>query len=301
LYQYWPNRVAAGLLFGLLLTLTGCCSFGSRCNKQQVIAARELTSLGLNALHRGRPDEASRFLEQACEASPEDARIRRHLASSYVQNGRRELAIHELKQALDQSSSDPALHVELGKLYLEQGQPHAAREQAMLALQLNRQLADGWLLKGQSEKAANQLDLAIESLHRSAHYNPECRETRLQLAECWALKGEPLRALTAIEIHNASYADDQIPIHAVELTGQVLMDLKQYFRATEWLADAVRRNDATPETWILLSRAQWASGDPSAAQLTALSAQQAFPENSALPELLATMDQAADVSLHAAR
>ncbi len=301
LYHLATQRVTSCLVPGLLLTLAGCCTFGDRANKQHVAEARELTSLGLNALHRGRPAEASRFLRQACDTSPEDTRIRRHLASSLTESGQTDLAVYELKQAIEQSAVDPATHVELGTLLLAQGQPHAAREQAMLALDLDRQLAEAWLLKGKSEKAANQLQVAIDSLHRAANYDQDNRETRLELAECWAASGEPLRALTAIEIHNASYADDQIPIHAIELAGRVMIDLKQYFRATQMLGEATGRNDATAQTWILLSRAQWAAGDRSTALLTALSAQQAFPENSELPDLIAILNSESDGSLHAAR
>lgn len=283
------------------MTLAGCCSFGDRASKRNVAEARELTSLGLNALHRGRPAEASRFLRQACDTCPEDTRIRRHLASSLTESGRADLAIYELKQAIEQSSVDPATHVELGTLLLAQGQPHAAREQAMLALELNRQMSEAWLLKGRCEKADNQLQVAIDSLHRAANYNPESRETRLELAECWAASGEPLRAMTAIEIYNANYADDQIPIHAVELAGRVMMDLKQHSRAAQILAGATRRNDATAETWILLSRAQLAAGDRSTAQLTAMSAQQSYPENPEIPILIAMLNSESDGSLQAAR
>jgi tetratricopeptide (TPR) repeat protein len=252
-------------------------------------------------LHRGRPEQASLLLRQASEANPDDARIRRHLASSLTQEGKSAEAIYQLRQAIEHSPDDPALYVELGELYLRQSQPHAAREQAILALEHNRQLAEAWLLKGRSEKAAGQLDASIDSLHRAASYDPACAETRLELADTWLKSGEPLRALTALEVHNSGFAEDQIPIPAVNLTGQALLDLKQYQRATRLLTDATTRPDATVETWISLSRAQLLAGDADSAHLTALSAQHAFPGDPAARRWLDQLALDTDPSLQASR
>lgn len=293
--------VMACLLTGLVVSATGCCSFGNRTNQANISTARELTSHGLSALYKGRADEATQLLSRACEANPEDCRIRHHLANSLVEQGQIESAIAQLKLAIEQSPDDPGLHVELGKLLLRQGQPFAARQQANLALGFNRQLSAAWLLRGQSERAAGQLDEAVDSLHRAAAYNDGCPATCLELAAAWIQKGEPLRALTTLEIHNSGFAEDQIPLDAVDLTGQALLALQQYDRAARMLAEATARPDATAEVWILLSRSQFLSGDYSSAQLTALSAQHAFPNHPGVVQWLSQLKSGADPSLQAAR
>ncbi len=301
LYPGNRNRAIAGLLSGLILSAAGCCSFGNRANETRIATARELTSHGLSALYKGHADEATRLLVDACAANPEDCRIRHHLATALVEQGQIDSAITQLNMAIGQSPDDPGLHVELGKLYLRQGQPYAARQQANLALQLNRQMATAWLLRGRSERAAGQLDEALDSLHRAAAYDGGCQETRLELAAAWIQKAEPLRALTTLEAHNSGYAPDQVPLEAVELTGRALVGLQQYQRASRLLSDATHREHASPDVWILLSRAQLLSGDPSSAQLTAISAQRAFPNDPAVAQWLNQLNSDADPSLQAAR
>ena len=289
------------MLLTALALATGCCSFGNRCNQANIATARELTSSGLSALYKGQTDEATRLLSQACEANPEDCRIRHHLASSLVEQGQIERAIAQLKLAIEQSPEDPALPVELGKLSLHQGQPYAARQQANHALDINRQMAAAWLLRGRSEREAGQLDDALDSLHRAAACSECCPSTRLELAAVWIQKGEPLRALTNLEIYNSDFAEDRIPMDAVHLTGHSLVELQQYERARQILQPATSRNESTPEIWILLSRAQYLAGDVSAAQLTAASARQVFPDNPEISRWLDALSTDVDPALQAAR
>lgn len=301
MYPDQPRLRIAVCLTALVIGTSGCCSFGNRANQQNVIAARKLTSHGLNALYKGQAAQATRLLNQACEANPDDSRIRHHLANSLVAQGEVESAIRHLKLAIQQAPDDPALHVQLGNLYLQQGQSWAAREQSIEALNLNRQLAEAWLLRGRSERAAGNLDEAIDSLHRAEAYADEVPEIRLELAATWIDQGQPLRALTAMEIHNAAIAEDQLPMPAVELTGQALVDLKQFDRARRLLWDAHRRPGASPKVWILLSRAQLFSGDPSSARRTAMSAKHAFPDNPQVAAWLGQMTSFTDPAMQAAR
>lgn len=279
----------------------GCCTFGKRENVQSIIAARELTTQGLSAMHRGQCDEASRLLRQASEADPEDLRIRRHLASSLAQSGRKDLATWELKQTLARCEDDPSVHIDLGKLLLEQGEPHAASAHADKAIEIDHELAEAWLLKGRCDMAAGQHARAVPSLHRAANADPDCREAFLELAECWSATGEPLRALSALDLHNSQFAADQVPLRAVELTGRVLLDLGQHNRASRILAEATRRPETSRAVWLMLVESCHAGGDLVAAQQAARSAQQLYPEDPEISGLVAALNPPADNRLHAAR
>ncbi len=289
------------MLSGVIASAAGCCSFGNRHEQMNVAAARELTAHGLAALHRSRADEATTLLRQACAATPDDPRVHRHLAAALVEQNEIEPAIAQLRLAIEKAPDDPALHVEIGRLYLRVSRPNEARHHAMLALEFDRRSSEAWLLRGLSEKSTGQLDQALDMLHRAAVHDPHNMGTRLELADTWLLRGEPLRALTALEIHNSGFADEQLPIRAVELTGLALVELQQNERATRMLTAATGREDSTADVWLLLSRSLLQSGDRSGAELAIRSARQVFPENQALRERERQIAEDLDSALQASR
>jgi predicted Zn-dependent protease len=186
-------------------------------------------------------------------------------------------------------------------LLLEQGEPHAASVHANRAIELDRELADAWLLKGRCDMAAGQHSRAVASLHRAANADSDCREAFLELAACWSATGEPLRALSALDLHNSRFAADQVPLRAVELTGRVLLDLGQHNRASRVLAEATRRPESSRGVWVMLVEACHAGGDIVGAQQAARSAQQLYPEDPEISGLVAAMNPPADNRMQVAR
>ncbi len=255
----------------------GCCQFRAAAIDGQIARARELTFHGLNALHHGRSDQAQQLLSQAVKRSPKNERIRQHLATALLDQGQVDQAVEQLQLALEHAPNDPELHVEIGNLYLIKKQPQLALQHAGLALQQNRQLAAAWVLKGRSQRDQDDLSGALVSFHRAANYESEVTDTQLEIASTCRRLGQPMRALTALELFAQQYPPQQIPTEVMRLTGMVLMELNQFERATETLAAATQAADASSEVWIALSRAQLGSGDESNARLTALTAARKFP------------------------
>lgn len=256
-----------------------------------IAAARDLTFHGMNALHYGRPDQAENLLSRAVEASPCDQRIRQHLASAMVQQGKVDLAIEQLEMAIDKSCQDPRLHVELGNLYLLKQQPATAAEHASVALRINRQNPCAWTLRGRCQEAQGDLESALASYHRAAGLENVDPQVQIHIAATYRRMGRPLQALNALQVYSENFASEQVPLDAILLTANTLSDLKQYQRATEHLAQATHRQDATPETWLALSRAHEMAGNTSAARLTARNAQQLFPNHVDLQTRVASLEQ----------
>lgn len=285
----------------VVVVFGGCCSFGYRDNQAETFAARELATNGLNALHLGQTEKAAEMLEQASAYCPDDARYHAHLATSYARLGRSAQAIHEMKQAVVNDPDNPCQYVGLGQLYLEHNQPHAAAAEADKALALHRQSADAWMLKGRAEKAASQLTQSIESFHRALAIDNNLIEARLEIAEVWQALGQSQRALTELELHNDRFPSDQLPLRAMELTGQVLADMGQFGRATSLLSAATGHPQATAATWRHLSNAWTAAGEPAQAQLAALAGAQAFPESADLQQLANAADAPSSPAWQASR
>ncbi len=278
----------------LLTALTGCKSLRPGGKEANIAAVRDLTYHGLNALHHGRADQAEDLLQQAAEASPEDQRIRQHLAAALVQQGEVDEAIEQLKLAIEHSRHDPRLYVELGELYLAKGQPGLALQHAMVALKIDRQMCGAWILRGQCEREQGDHRAALASFHRGATFECAGPDVQFELARTYQKMQRPLQTLTALEMYSENFAADQLPMAAVMLNAETLTNLKQYRQAAEYLASASRRSDATSDVWVGLSRAQQLLGDQSGAQLTARSAEHKFPGDPVIAAWVQTLNSGAD-------
>ncbi len=245
-------------------------------------AVRDLTFQGVNALHHGQVDQAATLLQQAVQASPDDQRIRQHLADAMVQQGRVDAAIQQLQAAIESSPHDPRLYVELGTLHLSRNQPETALVCAESALKINRQLPCAWVLHGQCKESTRDLHAALASFHRAAALPDVSPDVQINIAQTYRSMDRPMQALNALELFTENYATDQIPESTVLLMADTLVDLKQTDRATEQLAQLTRRHDATPEAWLALSRIQSATGGTATALMTAQDASQLFPQDQRL-------------------
>ena len=300
LFETSHALVGTGLILVLVSGLSGCCAWGKRACDQQIAQGRELTYDALNALHRGHVDRAETLLSEATEVCPNDQRIREHLAHTLVQKGDLDRAIVHMTQAVNSSGGDPRLHVELGRLYLTSRQPHIAYQHALKALQGNRQLAPAWALKGRAELENGQFETALASLHRSLGYDDQQTDVSMDIARTYQKLGRPGRALATIELLSKNFPPGQEPQHLVLLKGTTLVDLKQFGRAVECLAQGASRSDADAELLVQLSRAQHLAGELSNARLTARTAKDRFPDNQAVRQWVASLEKAVADDLTAA-
>jgi predicted Zn-dependent protease len=276
----------------MMLLLTACCgcrTMRSATGNADIATARDLTFHGMNALHYGRADQAESLLSQAVDASPCDQRIRQHLATAMVQQGKVDEAIEQLETAIEQCCHDPRLHVELGNLYLQKQQPGTAARYAAEALQINRQNPCAWILQGRCQQAGDDWQSALASFHRAAGLEQADPRVQIHIAETYRHLQRPLQALNALEVYSDNFPEDQVPMDAVLLTADTLMELKQTHRATEQLASATRRPDATAEVWLALGKAHARVGNDSAALVSARQARQLFPDNTQIRDWVASL------------
>lgn len=282
------------LFYGLLITatsLSGCRTMRSATNADQITAARSLTLDGMNAMHYGRPEQAESLLSMAVEQCPSDQRIRHHLATSMVKQGKVDEAIQQLEIAVDQTCQDPRLFVELGNLYLGKGDLQQATENAETALDLGRQNPSAWILLGRCQEARGDFQKALASFHRAAGIDGADPEVQLEIAKVYRSLERPLEALTALEVYGEGLPSDQVSSEALLLTAATLTELKQHQSASQCLAQAAARPDATPEVWVALSKSFYNAGDTSMALGTAQQALQAYPNDSALTDWVVNLER----------
>ncbi len=276
----------------LVVATSGCCSWRNVTQETNTAAARDFTFHGLNALHRGDAQQAQSLLQQAAIASPKDQRIRQHLAISLAEQGKLDPAIQQLELAIEHSPHDPRLYVELGKLYYDKGDSQRALQHARVALKIDRQMAEAWVLKGRCEEQQNDFESALASFYRATGMPNAPADTHLDVARVCRNLRRPLQELTALDLYTEQFPKDQIPLDAVMQKAEALVNMQQYRRAVEQLADAARRSDATPEIWIGLSQAKSMSGEQSDAIMTAMRAAERFPGDAEIDKLLGFLNDA---------
>ncbi len=177
--RLWKFSTAALVAWLLLAALMGCRALPCRgpC-PERVIAARELSRLGLQAKDRGSFVEAEARFVRALEECPEDPHARHHYAKLLWQRGELVKAIEEMDTALRHSGDDPRLTVELGEMLLAQNELDGALECATCATAGDRRLASAWALRGDVLRVRGQLDEARRAYHRAL------RATRRIAAAC---------------------------------------------------------------------------------------------------------------------
>jgi len=269
------------------LALPGCQAFRPFQQVNSSLAdARLWEQGGREALSHGNIDEAKNCLRRAINNAPSDRQIREQLADICMEQGAYGEAIDELTRAVELAEGDAALRVKLGRAYLKSGKLIPAQRQAELALEADRQLAGAWELSGQTRWARKEWPAAVADLQRALSIDPKREGVQLQIARLHRQMGQPKRALSGIEQLLSQYPDGQQPQDAILLQGVVLIDLQQYLPAMEKLQLAVNRDDATCESFVQLSRAQFLAGQPSLARSTLTRGLERYPAEAKLTALL---------------
>ena len=283
------NLVPSASLVLVMATFsaTGCHVFRPFQQVNNSLAdARLWEQGGREALSHGNVDEAKNCLRRAINNAPGDRQIREQLADICMERGEYHEAIAELTQAVDLANGDAELRVKLGQAYLKSGKLIPAQRQAELALESDRQSAAAWELCGQAHWARNELPAAVADLQRALSIDAKRPGVQVQIARLHRQMGQSKRALSGIEQLLSQYPGGQEPQEAMLLQGMVLIDLQQYSPAIEKLQMAVNRSDATCETFLQLSRAQFLAGQPSLARSTLARGLEKYPAEAKLTDLL---------------
>jgi tetratricopeptide (TPR) repeat protein len=172
-------------LVAFLAPLIGCRTIRKIGDERQALAARRLSRQGMQAMRRGRWEDAEGLFSQALNLSAADDRAHRGLSEAYWKRGQRQQAIHHLEQAVEMSAGDPRLICRLGEMYLAVDRLADANRQCERALAVERDSADIWLLRGQCLQAEGQDEAALAAYHRALALQPDLVEAKLQAAELY--------------------------------------------------------------------------------------------------------------------
>ncbi len=249
--------IYARLLNLLLLTTTtgmvfGCRAIGRFGDSRQTIAARRLSGQGFQAMHDGRWDIAETLFTDALQVSKSDDRAHWGLAESFWERGERERAVAQMEQAVRLSAADPRMVQRLGRMYLELGRPEEADEHSLWALQLQRDSAEVWALRGDCLRAGGQDDEALAAYHRALALQPDFPDVQLHAAEIYGAERRFDRVLATLDrLQDGIGADDARP-QVDMLKGIAMRQLGRTDEACRSFASAAAKapDDASPHLEI---------------------------------------------------
>lgn len=273
------------VLFVLVCLSGGCTTLSKNKIDENVVAARQLSLRGVDAMQRGQMAEAETLFSRALDTCPLDERIQGHYAETLWQLGERERAIAHMDQAVRLSGGNADLLVRLGDMYLAQGDLQRAARQAELATRANRQLASAWALRGDVLSRTGHTDESLASYHRALSYRQHYPRVQLAIAEIYGQQGRHARALATLRSLADGYPGGEVPQEVVVRQGIVLKKLGRYDAAVETLAEAGADGGATRDQLYHLAEAQLLAGDPTNARLTARSALARAPDHGPTREL----------------
>lgn len=288
---------AASVAFGLALLTTagGCRSLGKQPVAENVVEAREMSLRGLDAMQRGRHEEAEQLFAAAIKTCPVDERARRNYADLLWKRGEYGQAVKQMEEAVRLSGGDAGLLVQLGQMQLARGEHEAARQSAERAIAADRQRAAAWALLGDTQRVALELDRALASYHRALSLEEFQPHVQMAVAEIYHQQNKPQRALATLSALADRYGPGQVPTHVLVKQGVTLKQLSRYDDAAETLSTAIAQSGNQPDIQVLyeLADAQVRAGEQANAVLTLRAALQQAPQHSPSQQLLLTLESGA--------
>ena len=262
------------LLFWLCLCLQfvtslGCRSYAQRKSNSQLVAARQLSLRGADAMQRSREQDAEMLFSEALRNSPLDERAHWGYSTTLWKRGDRQRAIEHMREAVRLSGRNPDYTVRLGEMNLDMGDRKAARENALSVLSANRSHAEAWALLGDTHQSERDWPAASECYHRALLIRSDYSRVQLSVAEIDRLTGRPRRTLAALDrmtdLHTTASTDPEVLL----IRGMALADLNRNEEAAETLAKASERMPSDRiEKQIQLVHAQHRIGELVPARMT---------------------------------
>jgi tetratricopeptide (TPR) repeat protein len=250
------------MLIALLaaVTLSGCRLPGRQgpAPRSQV-ECRRLSQRGVEALGRGRQQEAETLLSQAVTAWPADAEARRNYADCLWRRGAEQEAAQQLEEASRLAGDDAAISARLAEMYLAGGHVELARQNADRAIELDPRLPAGWAIRGRTLRMAGLLGDALADDLRALRYAPRDREILLEVAELYRQQNQPERALQTLQALAETYSPGEEPAEVQHLAGLAYSALGRYDDAIDRLTLAAR-GKPPPEVLAALAEAQLLAG-----------------------------------------
>ncbi|MCA9154676.1 MAG: tetratricopeptide repeat protein [Planctomycetales bacterium] len=274
------------------LFVAGCSSLSPNPVADNVVSARQMSMRGLDALHRGRWDEAETDFAAAVQACPVDERAHQHYAETLWHRGARAEALEHMRTAIKLSGQDPNLLVRIGQMHLALDELGPASQYAEAALQRNRQLPDAWALRGDVASRSRAWDEALASYHRALNLHENMPAVQRAVAEIYLTQGNAHRALATVQAAAAAYPSDQTPVELLTIEGVALKSLGQFDAAVARLTAAAERGTPSDELLYQLGHARLLAGDPANARLALNEALKLNPRHPASVQLRDEIDEA---------
>ena len=225
----------------LCVPALGCRSFVQRESNSQLVAARQLSLRGADAMQRSRQQDAEMLFSEALRNSPLDERAHWGYATTLWQRGDRQRAIEHMREAVRLSGRNPEYAVRLGEMNLDMGDRKAAREYALSVLSANRSHAEAWALLGDTHQSERDWPAALECYHRALLIRSDYSRVQLSVAEIYRHTGRPQRTLAALDRMTDLHASASTDPEVLLIRGMALADLDRNMEAAESLAMASER------------------------------------------------------------
>lgn len=285
--------VASLVLMLAFAPLLGCRTIARNAQSQQTIASRRLSRQGLEAAHQGKWAQAESLFANALEMNQVDDRAHWGYAESQWQRGERESAIEHMERALQLSANDPDVQIRLGRMYFEMNRITEAANQANLALRVNRNLAEGWALRGDVLAASDKLNDSLAAYHQALALQPNLPHVQMAVAELYARSGRHDRVLATLDHLQDRVSQDNCPYQAHYLRGIALNELRRPDEARRCFALAARVRPNDVDLLYHWADSQWKTGDLAGARSTIAQALRVEPANNSCQSLAAQLEQAA--------
>lgn len=262
-----PESGALLLLVCVTCLFAGCTCFRRNANDASVVSARQMSLKGIDALQKGKLDDAEAMFADALRQNPTDERAHRHYAEVMWERGQQQAAIHHMEECIRLSGGDPTLLVQLGQMYLGQGNTEAAWDCATEAIDASGRLPCAWALRGDIYRKQGEFDLALESYHRALSEQAHYPHVQMAAAEIYRLQNRPQRALATLDSLAAQLRPEDTPPEVFYQQGLAYKAVGRYQDAILVLTAASRQSSPPADLFYHLAEAQHLAGNSANARL----------------------------------
>lgn len=255
--------------------------------------SRELSQQGLAALEREDWASAESSFSRAIKTCPDNSDARRCYAEGLWSRGDRTAALDQIREAIRLSPADSGLHLRLAQMSLELGDEQTAQHETSKALDLDPNLAEGWVMRARLLARRGRLTEALADYHRALRFSPEHREVLYEVAQVHRALDQPRRALTTLQQLVELYPPGSEPPQVMALMGLSHLSLGQPQQAAETLRLAAELGEETPELLCQLAEAELRAGQTLAADEAVRRALAIDPDHAASRAVLERIEVAA--------
>lgn len=284
-----PHLYIRALIAVLIIATGGCRAIRQFGESRQSIAARRLSRQGLKAMHDGKWEIAETLFTNALDVSKVDDRAHWGLAESLWKRGERTAAIAHMEHAVRLSAGDPKLIQRLGRMYLDVGRLEDADRQSLAALEVERNSATVWALRGDCLSARGNRVKALAAYHRALALQPDFPTAQLEAADIYRQQGRYDRLLATLDRLQDGVSQKEIPARADMLRGIAMRELGHPGEARRCFVRAATKDPDDANAYLQLASLSLDEGDLAAAQQSLVQAMEIDSHSIVDSELLARL------------